>query len=79
MSLQGNLRLKKFLIWRIKHIPNKQFIHLVSIVVGITSGLFAAAMKNTTYFFQGLITNVNIEYQSLFYFIFPIIGIIITL
>lgn len=79
MSLPGNLRLKKFLIWRIKHIPNKQFNHLVSIVVGITSGLFAAAMKNTTYFFQGLITNVNIEYQSLFYFIFPIIGIIITL
>tara|TARA_B100000767_G_scaffold275688_1_gene314315 strand:- start:610 stop:2403 length:1794 start_codon:yes stop_codon:yes gene_type:complete len=79
MLLQGNLILKKFLIWRIKHIPNKQFIHLISIVVGITSGLFAAIMKNTTYFFQDLITNVNIEYKSLFYFIFPIIGVIITL
>ena len=79
MSFQWNLRLKKFLIWRIKNIPNKQFIHFISIVVGITSGLFAAAMKNSTYFFKELITNLNLGYQSLFYFIFPTIGIIITL
>jgi len=79
MQLQGNLTLKKFLIWRIKHIPNKQFIHFVSIVVGILSGLLAAVIKNTTYFFQQQITNVNIEYQSLFYFIFPILGILLTL
>ena len=79
MKLQRNLTLKKFLIWRIKHIPNKQFIHFVSILVGMLSGLLAATMKNTTYFFQQQITDVNREYQSLFYFIFPIVGIIITL
>ncbi|MDG2491325.1 MAG: chloride channel protein [Flavobacteriaceae bacterium] len=79
MELQRNLLLKKFLIWRIKHIPNKQFVYLVSIVVGILSGLLAALMKNTTYFFQEQITSVNFEYQSIFYFIFPIIGIILTL
>ena len=79
MQLQGSLTLKKFLIWRIKHIPNKQFIHFVSIVVGILSGLLAAVIKNTTYFFQQQITNVIIEYQSLFYFIFPILGILLTL
>ena len=79
MRLQGNLKLKKFLIWRIKNIPNKQFIHIVSIVVGILSGVLAMVMKNTTYFFQALITQVNTAYQSLFYFIFPIIGIILTL
>ena len=78
MHLEGNLILKKFLIWRIKHIPNKQFIHFVSILVGVLSGLLAATMKNTTYFFQQLVTSVNIEYQSLFYFIFPIIGILLT-
>ena len=78
MRLEGNLILKKFLIWRIKHIPNKQFIHFVSILVGVLSGLLAATMKNTTYFFQQLVTSVNIEYQSLFYFIFPIIGILLT-
>lgn len=79
MELHGNLMLKKFLVWRIKNIPNKQFIYFVSIVVGILSGLLAALIKNTTYFFQQQITNVNFEYQSLFYFIFPIIGIVLTI
>ena len=68
MELHGDLMLKKFLVWRIKNIPNKQFIYFVSIVVGILSGLLAALIKNTTYFFQQQITNVNFEYQSLFYF-----------
>ncbi len=79
MELHGDLMLKKFLVWRIKNIPNKQFIYFVSIVVGILSGLLAALIKNTTYFFQQQITNVNFEYQSLFYFIFPIIGIVLTI
>ena len=77
MELHGDLLLKKFLVWRIKHIPNKQFVYFVSIVVGILVGSYLAAlMKNTTYFFQQQITSVNFEYQSLFYFIFPIIGIV---
>ena len=52
MELHGNLMLKKFLVWRIKKIPNKQFIYFVSIVVGILSGLLAALIKNTNYFFS---------------------------
>ncbi len=76
--LQKNLTFKKFLVWRVKHIPNKHFIHFVSILVGILSGLLAAAMKNVTFYFKDFITNTNFSYRFIPYLIFPIIGVILT-
>jgi len=71
--------LKRFLIWRIKHISNKQFVYLVSIVVGFMSGVGAVVLKNGTHFIQLLLEGKVIEeYHTAFYFIFPIIGLALT-
>lgn len=71
--------LSKFLIWRLKYIPQKQFIYIVSILVGFLSGLAAVLIKNGTHFIQLLIEgNLIKEYQTTFYFIFPIIGLGLT-
>jgi len=71
--------IRKFLIWRVKHVSNQNFIYLLSILIGFFSGLGAVVLKNMTHFMQYLLTGKLIEYyHQAFYFIFPIIGIVIV-
>ncbi|TYB78482.1 chloride channel protein [Bizionia myxarmorum] len=66
---------KRFLIWRAKHISNKQFVYILSILVGFTSGVAAVILKNLTHFIQHLLEgNLVRYYHNAFYFVFPIIG-----
>lgn len=68
-------KLAKILIWRYKYISNKQFVYILSAIVGLLSGLGAVMLKNLTHFIQSLLGGKYIgEYHRLFYFIFPIIG-----
>ena len=41
--------LKQFLIWRVKNISQKQFILIMSLIVGVGSGLIAVLIKNTAH------------------------------
>ena len=69
------LLLKRFLVWRVKHIPEKQFILILSGVIGITSGLGAMILKNLTHFIQWLLEgNLVEDVHKALYFIFPLIG-----
>ncbi|MGM5468933.1 chloride channel protein [Flavobacteriaceae bacterium LMO-SS05] len=73
--LKHNL-FKRFLIWRAKHISHKQFVYILSIIVGFTSGVGAVLLKNLTHFFQhALKGNLVKDYHQAFYFLFPIIGL----
>lgn len=66
---------KRFLIWRAKHISNKQFVYILSILVGFTSGVGAVILKNLTHYIQHLLEgNLVKYYHNAFYFVFPIIG-----
>ncbi len=66
---------KRFLIWRAKHISHKQFVFILSIVVGFTSGVAAVVLKNLTHFIQHLLEgNLVKYYHQAFYFVFPLIG-----
>lgn len=79
MQGQKKSLLTRFLVWRLKHIPNKQFVYLLSILVGILSGGAAVAIKNFTYFIQEVLEGNLIEkYHTAFYFIFPLIGLVIV-
>ncbi len=79
MPAQKRTLLTRFLIWRLKHISNKQFIYIVSIVVGFLAGMAAVLIKNGTHLIQSLLEGkLVIEYHSAFYFIFPIIGLTLT-
>lgn len=67
--------LKKILIWRAKHISQRQFIYILSILVGFTSGVAAVVLKNLTHFIQHLLEgNLVKYYHQAFYFVFPLIG-----
>lgn len=71
--------LKQVLIWRAKHISHRQFVYILSIVIGFTSGVGAVVLKNLTHFFQHLLEGNLIKYyHHAFYFLFPIIGLTIV-
>ncbi|MGJ5641718.1 chloride channel protein [Formosa sp. S-31] len=70
-----NTVLKRFLIWRAKHISQRQFVYILSILLGFTSGLGAVTLKNLTHFIQHFLEgNLVKYYHHAFYFVFPIIG-----
>nr|WP_299071101.1 chloride channel protein [uncultured Allomuricauda sp.] len=67
--------LTRFLKWRYKHISNKTFVHIMSLVVGFLAGLVAVTLKNTTYFIQSLLEKGIVFSENQLYFILPIIGL----
>ena len=71
--------LKQILIWRAKYISHRQFVYILSIVIGFTSGVGAVVLKNLTHFIQHLLEGKLIKYyHHAFYFLFPILGLSIV-
>ena len=67
--------LKTFLKWRYKHISNKTFVHIMSLIVGFLAGLVAVTLKNITYLIQSLVKEGIIFSENQLYFILPIFGL----
>ncbi|TDI77950.1 MAG: chloride channel protein [Bacteroidetes bacterium] len=79
MPTKKRTLLTRFLIWRLKHISHKQFVFILSMVVGFLAGLVAVVIKNGTHFIQLLLEgNLIQEYHTAFYFVFPIIGLVLV-
>ncbi len=71
--------LARFLIWRLKHINQRQLIYILSFVVGIISGLAAVVLKNTIHYTHVLLTRgFDVETGSYLYLAYPLFGILIT-
>lgn len=71
--------LRKFLIWKYKHISERQFIYILSILVGFLAGLGTVTLKNLTHAIRAFfISNVFQDYQSSLYFILPIVGLLLV-
>ncbi|MCK9423851.1 MAG: chloride channel protein [Bacteroidales bacterium] len=70
----------KLFVWRLRHIRQRQFVLILSVLVGVGSGLVAVAMKNTLYYTNYFLTN-GFSYHGIWYLYlaFPVIGIILTL
>ncbi len=80
MQGQKKSLLTKFLVWRLKHISHKQFVNIISAVIGLLAGLGAVILKNLTHLIQQLLEGEFIkEIHQAFYFIFPILGLLIVL
>lgn len=70
---------KRITVWRGKHIKERQFILLLSFIVGIFSGLAAIILKSTIHYTHTfLIDKMEIGSGNYLYFALPAIGIIIT-
>ena len=77
VSLKSILR--KFLIWKYKYLSERQFIYILSILVGFLAGLGTVILKNITHFIHNILEGKFIkEIHSSLYFIFPIIGLFIV-
>lgn len=70
---------KKILIWRYKNISERQFVYVLSVLVGFLAGIGTLILKNLTSFFQNILEGKFIKdiHHSL-YFIFPIIGLVLV-
>ena len=80
MSTRSKILFRKFLKWRYQNISNKQFTNIASAIIGLLAGLGAVVLKNLTHFIQQLLEGKFIkEIHQAFYFIFPIIGLLIVL
>ena len=69
----------KMLAWREHHIKQRQFILMLSFVVGIFAAIAAFLLKSTIHLIQRLLTESFSRYDvNYWYLVFPAIGILIT-
>ncbi len=69
----------QLLVWRERHIPDKTFVVLLALVVGITAGLAAVLLKTLISLIAGFLTSrFDIERDNLLYLVFPAIGILLA-
>ena len=79
LPAKGKVAHRQFLVWRHKHLNNRQFVLILSILIGFSSGLLAVALKNAVHFIQSMLEPNKLNtYENYLYLIYPAIGIIIT-
>jgi len=65
--------------WRLKHISSRNFVIILSVLTGLGGGLAAVLLRNIVHGIQHLLTHsAKIDKANLWYFIFPTIGILLT-
>ena len=64
--------------WRVHHIPPRQFLLILSFIVGILSGLAAVILKTTIHYATRLLTGDFSFDVNPWHFAFPVVGIILT-
>ncbi len=69
-----------FLLWREKHIKEKTFVIILSLIVGIIGGFAALVLKTLIHFISGALTShLDITEGNYLFFIYPVVGILITI
>lgn len=69
---------KRLLIWRYKHISEKNFLFLLSLVIGLLAGLVSVFIKNITFAIEAVFEKGIILSENSIYFILPIIGLLLV-
>ncbi|MBN2807401.1 MAG: chloride channel protein [Prolixibacteraceae bacterium] len=70
--------LRRFNIWRIRNVSERQFVLILSVLVGAVSGFAAVILKNLIHESIEFIENHLIREGQYYYLLFPIIGIAFT-
>ena len=72
--------LRDFLAWRVRHISDRNFVLILSAVIGLITGLAAVTIKNLVHIIKTLLTKgFENYYLNYLYFLYPAIGILITI
>jgi CIC family chloride channel protein len=71
--------INKAVAWRIANIPEKNFIYLLSLFIGLITGVAAIVLKNLIHFVEERLTLwITVDSISYWYLIYPMIGIFLT-
>jgi CIC family chloride channel protein len=69
----------KFLVWRMRHINNRNFVLLLGGIIGAFSGLAAVILKTTVHHISEFLTgDFSTSLPNFMYIGFPLIGILLT-
>ena len=71
--------MQKVQVFIVKHAQDKLFLYLLSILIGIVTGVAVILLKRATVYIENLLEYLN-EFAKIdyLYFVFPVIGIAIT-
>ena len=72
-------RVERFNEWRTAHLTNQQFMLLLSIPTGFLGGLAAILIKKSAHGIRDLVLSIRFEHSDILYFVFPAIGILLTI
>lgn len=68
--------LRRFLIWRVRHVSQTNFIMALSVLIGIVVGIGAVMIKYAVHFVQKIVElEIVNSYVHFLYFLFPMVGI----
>ncbi len=68
--------LGRFLKWRLRHVSNKNFMLVLAVMIGITTGLAAVIIKTSVHLIRTVLTQgFSADVYNIYYFIYPAIGI----
>lgn len=70
--------LKRLMIWRYRHISQRNFILLLGMLVGLLAGLVSLTLKNITFSIEAALENGIIFSQNQLYFILPVVGLFLV-
>ena len=70
--------MKRLLVWRYRHISGKNFIYLLSLVIGLLAGLTSVILKNVTFAIESIFAKVLIFSNYQLYFILPFLGLFLV-
>lgn len=79
ISEKGDTLFYRMLMWREKHIKEKNFVLFLALIVGIVCGFAALAFKWLIHYISSsLLLNIDITGGNYLYLVYPLIGIIIV-
>ncbi len=69
----------RVLVWREQHISERTFVLLLSLFVGLFTGLAAVLLKQLIFWIQQLLTShMVLDGANYLYFIYPIVGVLLV-
>lgn len=77
MNIRGIIG--KFLIWRVRNLPDKYFVIILSVLIGLGAGLSSYLLKSFVFYIKNELTGFfSISSQNIWYVLYPGIGIAIA-
>jgi chloride channel protein, CIC family len=70
----------RFMVWQAKRMNHRTFLMIISVVIGILSGISAIVLKNSVHFIRKmLISSAPVYQENFLYFALPAIGILLAI